>query len=85
MENSTSKEKNNAEEVVKELYLEFLMTNVVDTGSFGNIKTNLDNNMMCGSYIYPRTKDKNVGLLKNYNASKQATRIAPDTKGEELR
>ena len=84
MKNSTSEEKNNAEEAVKDEYLKFLMTNVVDTGRFGNIKTNLDNNMMCGSDIYPRTKDKNVGLLKNYNASKQATRIAPDTKAVKL-
>ena len=43
----------------------------VDNSHFGTIKTNLENNMACGSDIYPKTNDKTVGLLNNYHVSKQ--------------
>ena len=53
------------------------MLNGADKCSFGTIKTNLDNNMTCGSDSYPRTKDEAVGLLNNYYVSKKLMRATP--------
>ena len=41
---------------------------------FRTIKTNLENNMTCGSDRYPQSKDETVGLLNNYHVSKQLMR-----------
>ena len=38
---------------------------------FVTIKTYQYNKMMCGSYSYPKSKDKTVGLINNYHVSKQ--------------
>ena len=46
----------------------------VDNGRFMDIKTDQENKMTCGLDSYPTTKEKTVGLLKNYHVSKQQTR-----------
>ena len=49
----------------------------MDKGCFGVINTDIENNMTCGPVSYPITKDKNVGLLKNYYVGKQNTWSMP--------
>ena len=44
---------------------------------FGNIKTNIENKITCGSYRHPKTKDRTVGLLNNYHVSNQLTQENP--------
>ena len=53
------------------------MLDGAENGRFGTIKTKLENNMTCGSDIYPNTKDETVGLLKNYRVSKKLTQANP--------
>ena len=48
-----------------------------DNGRFGTIKTDLDNKMTCGSYSYPKTKYKTVGLLNKYHVGNQLTQATP--------
>ena len=56
--NTTPKEKDNAEVEVKEDYIACLMMDGAENGSFGTIETYLENKMDCRSYSYKRSKDK---------------------------
>ena len=53
------------------------MLNGSDNSLFGNINNNIENKMTCGSDSYPKSKDKNVGLINNYHVSKQLTGNTP--------
>ena len=43
-------------------------------GCYGNINTDIENKITCGSDSYPKTKDDNVGILNNYHVGKQHIR-----------
>ena len=57
-DNTTPNEKYQSEEEVEEEYLSFLMLYGSDNRQFRIIKTDLENNMMCGSDSYPKFKEK---------------------------
>ena len=53
------------------------MMNGEEKVNVGTIKTDLEKKMTCGSGSYPRTKDRTVGLLNNYNVVKKHTHATP--------
>ena len=75
--NPTPEEKDQAEEKFKEEYLVCLILNGADNRCFGTIKTDLDNNMTCGSDSYPKSKYDTVVLLNSYHMSKQLKWATP--------
>ena len=68
--NLTKQGKNQAEDELKEKYLACIMMDGSDNSSFGNVKTNLENKITCGSESYPKSKDKNLERLNNYHVRK---------------
>ena len=48
-----------------------------DNRRFGNINTDLGNNITCTSYSYPKSKENNLELINNYHVDKQHTCTTP--------